>query len=79
MRCKDILRKCTNKMLDNAKSNFDILNSSRLIKQYEPVTMSTIAKLNCKIKKGIMEQKRAECKWEELLEDAFLLQDIIDN
>jgi hypothetical protein len=26
-----------------------------------------------------MEQKRAECKWEELLEDAFLLQDIIDS
>ena len=43
------------------------------MKQYLPLNMSKIIKLNTKIKKGIMELKRAECKWEELLEDAFLL------
>ena len=36
-------------------------------------------KLNKNVKKGVQNLKRAECKWEELLEAAFLLEDIINN
>jgi len=41
--------------------------------------MSKIIGLHCKIKRGVMDQKRAEMRWEELLEAAFLLEDVIDS
>ena len=38
-----------------------------------------MVELNCKIKLYILELKRAECKWEELLESSFLLQDVMES
>jgi len=41
-------------MIENIKADNDIYDE-RITKEYEPITMDKIVKLNCKIKKGIME------------------------
>ena len=45
LRCKDILRKCSEEMIENIKKDDDIYDE-RITKDYEPVTMDKIVNLN---------------------------------
>lgn len=43
------------------------------------LNIEKLASLHKQIKKGMEEHKRAETCWEDVLENAFLMEDIIDN
>lgn len=47
--------------------------------ELKEITESKLASLHRRLKKGLAEHRRAETWWENLLEEAFLMEDIIEN
>jgi hypothetical protein len=50
-----------------------------ILKEFGEVTMEKITDLNKNVKLRVAEAKRAETSWENLLEKAFLIEDILEN
>ena len=50
-----------------------------ICEEFGILTESKLATLHKQLKKGMEEHKRAETCWEDVLENAFLVEDIIDN
>lgn len=66
-------------MLTSAKSTLSNNVSHEVEKDYGEITIEKLVALNRQVKKGLAEHKRAEARWENLLERAFLMEDIIAN
>lgn len=46
---------------------------------FKKCDMNAVIKLNSKLKKGLLECSRAECAYEQALEDAFYIEDLKNN
>ena len=47
-------------------------------KDYGDITLEKLVTLNRQVMKGISEHRRAEARWESLLEKTFLMEDILN-
>ena len=57
----------------------NLLKSNEICEEFGILTEAKLAGLHKQLKKGMEEYKRAETCWEDVLEDAFLMEDILDN
>ena len=64
-------------MLNSAKSTLSSNVSIDIEKNFGEITLEKLVTLNRQMKKGISEHRRAEARWESLLEKAFLLEDVL--
>ena len=66
-------------MIKSAESLIIPNSSSEMLKDFGDINMEKLIDLNKNIKKGLAEHIRSEKRWENLLEKAFLIEDIISS
>lgn len=64
-------------MLSSAKNTLNTNVCRDIEENYGEITMEKLITLNRQMKKGLSEHRRAEARWESLLEKAFLMEDIL--
>jgi len=64
-------------LLNSAKSTLSTNVSLDIEKNFGEITLEKLITLNRQMKKGISEHRRAEARWESLLEKTFLMEDIL--
>ena len=65
--------------MNSAKSTLNNNVCRDIEKEYGEITMDKLITLNRQIKKGLAEHRRADARWESLLERAFLMEDVISS
>lgn len=66
-------------MIQDVKNLLKSNEIRTICEEFGAIDEGKLASLHKKLKKGIEEHKRAETCWEDVLENAFLIEDIIEN
>lgn len=66
-------------MLNEVKNWLKSNDIREICEDLGPIDEGKLAGLHKQLKKGIEEHKRAETCWEDILENAFLMEDILEN
>lgn len=66
-------------MIKSAEYSIQPNSTSETLKDFGDINLQTLIELNKNIKKGLAEHIRSEKRWENLLEKAFLIEDIINS
>ncbi|KAL4502427.1 hypothetical protein ABPG72_012014 [Tetrahymena utriculariae] len=77
--CTKILEEVNPQIMNDVIKDLRYTNLEDLSRDLTDINMNKIVQLNRQVKKSITDYLRAETKWQILLDNAFLVEDILEN